>query len=267
MTEAEWLTCANPQQMLEFLSGKVSDRKLRLFACACCRRLWDFLTKACGKAVQAAEDYSEGLLGWEKLEQLGRRARQESGFGQRWSGLQDKLKAIASGAACYTTLGAGIAAAGAACHAAGALTVLGLEAVGATDEVMIIGMWEERLRVRWLHRAHGKAAKARERVREARVTEAREDAWWSARQEQAELLRCIVGNPFRLDTLPLSWRTQETVALAQDIFDRRQFEELPILADALEEVGCTDPEILSHLRGPGPHVRGCWVLDLLLGKE
>jgi hypothetical protein len=55
--------------------------------------------------------------------------------------------------------------------------------------------------------------------------------------------------------------------LAPGIEEEQAFDRLPVLADALEEAGCTDADILSHLRGPGPHVRGCWVVDLLLGKE
>jgi hypothetical protein len=55
--------------------------------------------------------------------------------------------------------------------------------------------------------------------------------------------------------------------LARSIYDEHRFVEMPILADALEEAGCTDPDILSHCRGPGPHVRGCWPVDLILGKE
>ena len=55
--------------------------------------------------------------------------------------------------------------------------------------------------------------------------------------------------------------------LACGVYDERAFDRLPILADALEEAGCDDPEILKHCRGEGPHVRGCWALDLLLGKE
>jgi hypothetical protein len=55
--------------------------------------------------------------------------------------------------------------------------------------------------------------------------------------------------------------------LASHIYDSRAFDRLPILADALEEAGCKDAEILAHCRGPGPHVRGCWVVDLVLGKE
>jgi hypothetical protein len=81
------------------------------------------------------------------------------------------------------------------------------------------------------------------------------------------LIREIFGNPFRQITLDPAWRTQTATQLATAIYDDRAFDRLPILADALEEAGCTDADILSHLRGPGPHVRGCWVVDLLLGKE
>ena len=64
-----------------------------------------------------------------------------------------------------------------------------------------------------------------------------------------------------------SWRSQTVQQLAAAIYDERRFEEMPVLADALEEADCWDEEILSHCRKPGLHVRGCWVIDLLLGKE
>jgi hypothetical protein len=54
--------------------------------------------------------------------------------------------------------------------------------------------------------------------------------------------------------------------LARRTYDERDFAALPVLGDALEDAGCADPELLGHLRGPGPHVRGCWAVDLLLGK-
>jgi hypothetical protein len=76
-----------------------------------------------------------------------------------------------------------------------------------------------------------------------------------------------MGNPFRPVTLDRSWQTTTTMALAQAIYDERAFERLPVLADALEESGCTDAEILNHCRIPGVHVRGCWVVDLVLEKE
>jgi len=88
--------------------------------------------------------------------------------------------------------------------------------------------------------------------------------------EQAVLLRDIIGNPFRsfaVDSSWLSWRDSTIPKLAQAIYDERAFDLLPILADALEDAGCDNADILNHCRQPGEHVRGCWVVDLLLGKE
>ena len=73
-----------------------------------------------------------------------------------------------------------------------------------------------------------------------------------------------LANPSML-ILP-SWRTPDVLSLTQSAYEARDFAALPILADTLEDAGCTDADLLSHLRGPGPHVRGCWVVDLLLGK-
>ena len=81
-----------------------------------------------------------------------------------------------------------------------------------------------------------------------------------------ELLRCVFGNPFRKPAFSKKWRTETVTALATGIYADHAFDRLPILADALEEAGCDDPAMLSHLRGPGPHCRGCWVLDLALGR-
>jgi hypothetical protein len=89
-------------------------------------------------------------------------------------------------------------------------------------------------------------------------------------QFQCDLLRDIFGDPFSsssVDAVWLTWNGGTVPKLAQVIYDIRTFERQPILADALEEAGCADAAILGHLRGPGPHVRGCWVLDLLLGKQ
>ena len=86
-------------------------------------------------------------------------------------------------------------------------------------------------------------------------------------EHEVGLLRDIFGNPFRPATMEPAWITPTVKRLAETIYADRAFDRLPILADALEEVGCTNAEILVHCRGPGPHVRGCWVVDLLLGKE
>jgi hypothetical protein len=84
------------------------------------------------------------------------------------------------------------------------------------------------------------------------------------------LLREVFGNPFRpmaVDPRWLSWNGATVPRLAQDIYDDRDFDRLSVLADALEEAGCVSSEILAHCRAPGRHVRGCWVVDLLLGKS
>lgn len=87
------------------------------------------------------------------------------------------------------------------------------------------------------------------------------------RADQADLLRDIFGNPFRPVVSSPAWRSETVVALASAIYAERAFDRMPILADALEEAGCDQPDILAHCRGPGPHVRGCWVVDGVLGKE
>jgi hypothetical protein len=83
---------------------------------------------------------------------------------------------------------------------------------------------------------------------------------------EAELVRDVFGNPFRPVAFAPSWRSETVVGLARGIYDERAFDRLPILADALEDAGCEDADILSHCRGGGPHVRGCWVVDLVLSK-
>ena len=97
------------------------------------------------------------------------------------------------------------------------------------------------------------------------------DAQWEAIEqtevkEQTAVIRDIFGNPFRPVTLEPAWRTATVTSLAQTIYDERAFDRLPILADALEDAGCTNADILGHSRGGGEHVRGCWVVDLVLGK-
>jgi hypothetical protein len=82
-----------------------------------------------------------------------------------------------------------------------------------------------------------------------------------------QLVRDIFGNPFRPVTFDPTWRTTTAVQLTQGIYDSRDFSTMPILADALQDAGCDNADILDHCRRPGPHVRGCWVVDLVLGKE
>lgn len=81
------------------------------------------------------------------------------------------------------------------------------------------------------------------------------------------LFRDIFGNPFRQIAFSPEWRTSTVVTLAKSMYDSRDFGPMPLLADALEDAGCEHADILDHCRGTGPHVRGCWVVDLVLGKS
>jgi hypothetical protein len=87
-----------------------------------------------------------------------------------------------------------------------------------------------------------------------------------AAEQQVRLLREIVGNPYRTVAIDPNWVPPNVVALARTIYDDKGFDRLPILADALEEVACDNEGILSHCRCGEPHVRGCWVVDLILGQ-
>jgi hypothetical protein len=203
MTEQEWLGGNNPTQMLEFLRDKASHRKLQLFCCACCRRIWSLLTdERSRKGVIVREQYEDGQATEEELSAAGKEA---SLVASSW----------AASAARDTASGNHYRVAWFATNAAASSTDLELSLAG---EFGIL------------------------------------------------LLHDIFGNPFHLSFHP-AWRTAKVTALAQDIYDDRAFYGLPILADALEDAGCDNSDILNHCRQPGEHVRGCWVVDLILGKE
>jgi hypothetical protein len=201
MTEAEWLACADPQPMLEFLRGKASDRKLRLFAVACVQR-YSNVDGIMRQLVRVSELYADGITTWNELASVRKMTKE-----LQYQAMQRKV-------------GMG---AGAVRHAA---AVARPAALAAAQGVLLAV------------------------VPEVAVAAIRE-----------------VVNPFRPITIAPSWLTSTATALAEAIYTDRAFDRLPILADALEEAGCTDAEILAHCRAPGPHMRGCWVIDLLLGKE
>jgi hypothetical protein len=88
---------------------------------------------------------------------------------------------------------------------------------------------------------------------------------------RANLLRCIFGNPFPfslwLSHAILSWNDCTVLRIAEGVYDEEVFDRLPILADALLDADCDDEELIAHCRSAGPHVRGCWAVDLILGKS
>jgi hypothetical protein len=108
-------------------------------------------------------------------------------------------------------------------------------------------------------------------IRSAAEAAAKTIPWRAARQVQMDLARDLFGpllfRPVTVDPAWLSWGGGTIRKLAASIYNTRRFEDMPVLGDALEEAGCDNPEILSHCRGGGPHARGCWLLDLLLGKS
>jgi hypothetical protein len=205
MTDSEWQTASEPHAMLEFLqgSGRPGDRKLRLFAVACSRRMWGWIDALGRTAVDVAERFADGVAGPEEL-RAARLACQGAGGQAAWYAAATNPGVAARNAARS-------AQAGAASHA-----LAGSEA----GELLA----------------------------------------------QARLVREIFGDPFRPFSFDPSWLTPTVVELAQTIYDDRAFDRMPELADGLEEAGCDNREILVHCRMPGPHVRGCFVVDLLLGK-
>jgi hypothetical protein len=96
----------------------------------------------------------------------------------------------------------------------------------------------------------------------------KDDIWYEPWDHAAglPLLRDVFGNPFRPVNLDPPWLTSTVLALATGMYASRDFSAMPILADALQDAGCEDGQVLAHCRGPGPHARGCWVVDLVLGK-
>jgi nucleoid-associated protein YgaU len=120
---------------------------------------------------------------------------------------------------------------------------------------------------------HTAAAEAETRAATRAVTRDWDAAWnaaySAALRAQADLLREIVGNPYRpiaADPAWLTWSGGTLRRIAQHIYDDRRFAELPVLADALEDAGCDNAELLSHCRSGAEHVRGCWAVDVLLGR-
>jgi hypothetical protein len=224
-TEAEWLACNDTRALGEFLCGKTSDRKLRLFAVACCRWMWHEMSRSsifksiprppeCVrisserlpervlKAVEVAERFADGKATREELAKA-----------------RDTVPSLFS----HGTLPGG-----------------GLR-------------WWDYLPMRaWS--ATADSIDAEPGISRYGATD-------------AFIFRDIFGNPFRPVTVNPSWLTANVLAIAQRIYDERRCRDMPILGDALEDTGCDNASILEHCRSGGEHVRGCWVVDLLLGKQ
>ena len=232
MTEQEWwLVCSHPGLMLSRLPKKTSNRKLRLFACACCRGIWQLLTdERSREAVEAAERFADGLIRKKELKvALAAASRMPNG---PMSEEETAAYAVARLAVPY--------------------------AGGAAESVL-----EVVVHVGLTPKERQQSEKYRDldlRYMEPEPARALYQAIWGRRcRECSDLLREVIGNPFRPLTLDPAWSTPAVVQLARSLYEEQRFEDMPVLADALEEAGCQDAAVLGHCRGPGPHVRGCWV--------
>ncbi|MDB5312188.1 MAG: hypothetical protein JWO38_6390 [Gemmataceae bacterium] len=90
--------------------------------------------------------------------------------------------------------------------------------------------------------------------------------WVPAEIHSAALVRDVFGNPFRRCGIDPDWRTRTALGMARGMYADQDFSPMPVLADALEDAGCTDPVVLAHCRGEQVHVRGCWVLEGILRR-
>lgn len=271
MTEAEWLACDNLYPMLIFLRGdiepatqdpdtrgriissfgdlvsgpaaRVSSRKLACFALECCRKWWELpLDETSQELIRSYEMFLQQQTSWADFLAI---------CGQIW-GVQQSSTTNSTETVSVSVI-----------HE-WSPTPFGVSSL--TQQLA----W---VTASYVHR---------HRIEELTRTATEEDLFgWgffgyefpgfnqTAKQVFAPLpalLREIVGNPFRSVAVDSSWRTSTVIALADGIYTERAFDRLPILADALQEADCHNEDLLSHLRGPGPHARGCWALDLALGQ-
>lgn len=227
MNEAEWLACTDPQKMLHFLRADPADRKILLLVSACIRRHWDVFTDDGRAWVLLTEDYAE-LPGPHRL--------------LHPDELGNDLDPAIFGDQWEDAMGIA-GERGAWDGVGGAINQLFYAYYQCDDYDTLTGNRE----------------------------------WEAERRQQVILLRDVFGNPFRsvsINPPSLAWNDRTIPRIAEAVYSDRQLPagtldnaRLAILADALEEAGCTNADILNHCRQPGEHVRGCWVIDLILGRE
>jgi hypothetical protein len=232
MTERQWRGRFDSDRHLEACEwlpeDKKNHRKLRLWSCACCRRLGDLLAdKRSWHAIEVAERKADGLADKDEMQKARKAAALVPQVRQKLRGTPAEWAASAP---------------------------------------------------RWL--LHPSAFEfSRTAAIRASIAMAESGATTRDAEDklQFELLRDIFGNLFRPVTIPptvLAWDDAAVVRLAQAAYEERHLPSglldnarLAVLADALEEAGCDDRQILEHLRSGGDHVRGCFVVDLILAKE
>jgi hypothetical protein len=251
MTESEWLACADPAPMLECVSRRgASERKLRLFSAACARRLWPVMSGDHVRGlVPDAEQFADGLLS-----QAERGTREEE-FRTTFPPFTTPdypltVSYLADMAAYYTI-----------CTFREATLPLNQHVA------RYVSQWAAAALV---YRETGDW--------QVLVTAAAHPTGRAEHRLHCRFLRCLFGNPFRpsppLPPALLAWNDGTLRRVAEAIYEERELPtgtldtaRLAILADALLDAGCEDEGLIQHCRSEGPHVRGCWAVDLILGKS
>jgi hypothetical protein len=238
--EAEWLTGTDPQKMLEFLRRKASNRKLRLFACACCRSIWHLLAETRGRdALEVGECYADGLVSERELAKARRKAQ------DAWTAINN-----AQPEAYERSRDAG---------EAGCILITAVDAAkSGTDKNAFTGAWSANICA--AHAVgHQTATLGAPATYDDPDTYVREELAGRQKQyaHQCQLMRCVFGNPFRplkpLAPSPLAWNSGLVVRLASAAYEERVMPgghldpgRLGVLADALED-GVIEPEGLDLL--------------------
>jgi hypothetical protein len=306
MTPDEWANANDPYAMLEFLqsTGRLTDRKARLFGVACCRRIRPWLSdESSWRAVEVAEQLADGTGGPDiaagrKLAEAGFEAARVACHqaGIRGSPIQaggtrekvlERAAALPAGllSSQYDAWSVYIFV------AAGAAAVEGAQAAAKLSEegrcTSAAGPWSE-----WVGRLEKAASVVHATADEAGLSwgdwvEARTRSGSPPPLEQAIVGRCEtlaaerrqaafafqtqllrdLFSPFHVATLEPSCLSPSVLALAQAIYDEHAFDRFAELARALADAGCTDAGLLGHLKSRGPHARGCWALDAVLRRE
>jgi hypothetical protein len=239
VTEAEWLEdTTRLVSKAASLTGRVgSVRRARLFACACCHRVWHLIqVEAARRIVELAEAVADG------------------------EATAEELKA-AENSPCFSDLEARV--------------------YGEAEPRLSRLAYEVTLAAKWLADPKFDMGAAGAVAEQTAVPESqdffltpedKQKKWIEFLTDEGEVIQVqkflhdIFGNPFRPVAFKPEWRTPTVLDLASQMYQSRDFSAMPILADALQDAGCDSEEILSHSLGEGPHVRGCWVVDLILGK-
>jgi hypothetical protein len=249
MTETEWDACADPEPMIGFLGTRLRlgsietvspvGRKLRLFSVGCCRHVEHALTDPRSlHALNVFERYVDRAATEVERQEILDSAAEVNETARRSDGHHIAAQAV------YEAI----------------FDVVSDEFKNARVVAMDIA----------------RAAKVVAYELQDDVS-AGSNAQQAEREYQAELVREMFGNPFRPVTFDPAWHTSDVMLLANGIYAERAFDRMPILADALQDAGCDSADnplpprggnLLDHLRDPNAtHVRGCWALDLVLGKE